>query len=177
MPKGIPFSTLPAAHVHDGAGHAGHGRAEVVLDQAVVEAQRAAALVLVGGGDEPEDGLEALAFAMRSKWNTEGTRRRQVIVVWSDAATHPLGFGAAADNYPSKMAKDFSELTAWWGDKQNQPYMNYSAKRLVLYTPNQPGWSTIVENWDGVIHYPSEAGAGLKEADYQQILNTIVHTV
>ena len=130
-----------------------------------------------GGGDEPEDGLEALAFAMRSKWNTEGTRRRQVIVVWSDAATHPLGFGAAADNYPSKMAKDFSELTAWWGDKQNQPYMNYSAKRLVLYTPNQPGWSTIVENWDGVIHYPSEAGAGLKEADYQQILNTIVHTV
>ncbi|MCD7959427.1 MAG: hypothetical protein LUF89_08130 [Ruminococcus sp.] len=55
--------------------------------------------------------------------------------------------------------------------------MSYSAKRLILYTPNVPGWSTIVENWDGVIHYPSEAGNGLQEHDYQQILNTIVHTV
>ena len=75
------------------------------------------------------------------------------------------------------MAKNFQELSEWWGDKQNQPYMNHSAKRLVLYTPNQPGWSDIVEEWDGVIHYPSEAGAGLREADYQEILNTIVHSV
>lgn len=130
-----------------------------------------------GGGDEPEDGLEALAFAIRSKWNTEGTRRRQLIVVWSDASTHPLGFGASAPNYPRSMAKNFQELSEWWSDKQNQPYMNHSAKRLVLYTPNQPGWSDIVEEWDGVIHYPSEAGAGLREADYQEILNTIVHSV
>ena len=155
----------------------GEGKLHVAVMDFGIKRNILKSIEAFGGGDEPEDGLEALAFAMRSKWNTEGTRRRQVIVVWSDAATHPLGFGAAADNYPSKMAKDFSELTAWWGDKQNQPYMNYSAKRLVLYTPNQPGWSTIVENWDGVIHYPSEAGAGLKEADYQQILNTIVHTV
>ena len=46
-----------------------------------------------GGGDEPEDGLEALAFAIRSQWTTEGLKRRQLIVVWSDASTHPLGFG------------------------------------------------------------------------------------
>jgi len=130
-----------------------------------------------GGGDEPEDGLEALAYAIRSKWNTERTRRHQVIVVWSDASTHPLGYGSTVPNYSPQMARDFAQLTDWWGDKQNQQYMSYSAKRLILYTPNVPGWSTIVENWDGVIHYPSEAGNGLQEHDYQQILNTIVHTV
>ena len=43
-----------------------------------------------GGGDDPEDGLEALAYAIKSKWDTEGMKKRQVIVVWTDAPTHPL---------------------------------------------------------------------------------------
>ena len=46
-----------------------------------------------GGGDIPEDGLEALAYAIRSPWTTEGEKQRHVIVVWSDAGTHELGFG------------------------------------------------------------------------------------
>lgn len=41
-----------------------------------------------GGGDDPEDGLEA--------------------------PTHPLGFGRKAKNYPAKMAASFDQLTAWW---------------------------------------------------------------
>ena len=53
-----------------------------------------------GGGDEPEDGLEALAFAIRSKWSDGGVRRRQIIVVWSDASTHPIGYARGAFNYP-----------------------------------------------------------------------------
>lgn len=65
----------------------------------------------MGGGDDPEDGLEALAYAMKSKWNTESKKRRHVIVVWSDEGTHDLGFGNSVPNYPSNMAKDFDELT------------------------------------------------------------------
>ena len=34
-----------------------------------------------GGGDAPEDGLEALAFAMKSNWNTESRKRRHIIVL------------------------------------------------------------------------------------------------
>ena len=41
-----------------------------------------------GGGDIPEDGLEALAYAIKSKWTNEGAKKRQVIVVWTDAGTH-----------------------------------------------------------------------------------------
>ena len=33
-----------------------------------------------GGGDDPEDGLEALAYAMKSKWSTPGKKNRHVIV-------------------------------------------------------------------------------------------------
>ena len=38
-----------------------------------------------GGGDEPEDGLEALAYAIRTDWTRDGDKRRHVIVVWTDA--------------------------------------------------------------------------------------------
>lgn len=130
-----------------------------------------------GGGDEPEDGLEALAYCIRSKWNTEGTKKRQIIVVWSDASAHPLGFGSASPYYPEGMAKDFAELSDWWGDRQNQKYMNYSSKRLILYTPRSAGWEDIIKNWDGVVHYPSEAGKGMENVEYQEILSAIVQSV
>ncbi|MBQ9807455.1 MAG: VWA domain-containing protein [Ruminococcus sp.] len=130
-----------------------------------------------GGGDEPEDGLEALAFAIRSKWNTEGLKRRQLIVVWSDASTHELGFGKEMENYPSRMAADFNELTKWWGDKDNNGYMDYNSKRLILFTPDVPGWSDIRNSWDNVIHYMSEAGRGLEEVNYNQIIDAIAYSI
>lgn len=130
-----------------------------------------------GGGDEPEDGLEALAFAIRSKWNTESVKRRQIIVVWSDASTHRLGYGSPESTYPKAMAKDFNELTRWWGDKQNEGYMSYNAKRLILFTPDLPGWSDITKTWDNVIHFQSEAGKGLEEVSYHQIIDAIANSI
>lgn len=130
-----------------------------------------------GGGDDPEDGLEALAYAIKSKWNTEGMKKRQVIVVWSDAATHELGFGRSEPSYPANMARDFTELTSWWGDKQNSGFINQNAKRLLLFTPNDNYWSSISDTWDNVIHFPSIAGEGLGEFDYSQIIDTISNTI
>lgn len=130
-----------------------------------------------GGGDEPEDGLEALAFAIRSKWNTEGAKRRQLIVVWSDASTHKLGYGKSVLNYPKSMATDFNELTKWWGDKDNKGYMDYNSKRLILFTPDVPGWSDIRNSWGNVIHYMSEAGKGLEEVNYSQIIDAIACSI
>jgi hypothetical protein len=130
-----------------------------------------------GGGDEPEDGLEALGFAIKSRWNMEATKKRQVIVVWSDASTHELGFGKSAANYPKKMAKDFSELTSWWGDYQTEGYIDQSAKRLILFTPEAPYWTQVADNWENVIHCPSQAGKGVAELDYHQIIDTISNTI
>jgi len=130
-----------------------------------------------GGGDDPEDGLEALAYAIKSEWSTRDQKRRHVIVVWSDDGTHQLGFGKSAPNYPKGMASDFDELTEWWGTKRVPGIMDESAKRLILFTPSKESWTAIRDNWNNVIQYESDAGSGLKDCDYEQILSAICNSI
>jgi hypothetical protein len=130
-----------------------------------------------GGGDDPEDGLEALAYAMKSDWDMSAQKHRHVIVVWSDDAAHELGHGKMMANYPKNMAKDFDELTEWWGSRSVPGIMNEKAKRLLLFTPNVPYWSNIRNNWNNVVMYESEAGSGLEDCDYSQILNAISNSI
>lgn len=136
-----------------------------------------ASITANGGGDAPEDGLEALAFAIKSDWCQDKGKKRHVIVVWSDESTHELGFGKSAPNYPGGMAKNFDELTSWWGNRQNPGFMDESAKRLLMFTPDLPGWSIIKDNWNNSILYESRAGRGLDDVDYEQILNAICNSV
>lgn len=126
-----------------------------------------------GGGDEPEDGLEALAYEIRSPWMkpTLGRRRRQVIVIWTDAPIHPLGFGAKSSYYPRDMAKDFVELTEWW---ESEKFVDHQSKRLFLFAPDAEAWNTISDNWCNVVHYPTRAGEGLQEIAYVEMLKYIM---
>jgi len=139
-----------------------------------------------GGGDIPEDGLEALAFAMRSPWETRGIKKRHVIVVWTDAPTHELGYGRAAANYPPNMAKDFEELTLWWGDRQMGGYMDQHAKRLMMFAPaevkngrtvTETSWERIRRAWDNAILAPAVSEKGLTEWEYDEILSAICNTI
>lgn len=131
-----------------------------------------------GGGDLPEDGLEALAYAMKSKWNVrQGNKRRHVIVVWTDDGTHDLGFGKAAPNYPSKMPESFAELTQWWGFSQSPGVMDDDAKRLLIYAPEKEWWTTIPETWNNALLFPSQAGRGLDGLTYNEILSAIAQSI
>lgn len=131
-----------------------------------------------GGGDEPEDALEALAYAIKSKWTRGGDKRRHLIIVWSDASTHPIGYSAAAMNYPRKMVKTFDELTNMWdGDAKSGGLMDSNAKRLLIFAPEAEYWTDIAETWDNVIHFPSEAGSGLDRLSYQEILAQIINSI
>lgn len=131
-----------------------------------------------GGGDDPEDGLEALAYAIKSKWDTDAMKKRQVIVVWTDAATHDLGFGKSSPYYPNGMAKDLRELTQWWcGGAQEDGFVDNNAKRLLLFAPDVPRWNIISQNWDNVLHFPSEAGKGLENLEYEEIINVISNSI
>lgn len=134
-------------------------------------------LVAKGGGDDPEDGLEALAYAIKSKWTSDGKKKRHVIVLWTDDDAHHLGFGKRSPYYPKGMASDIRELTAWWGDASEPGYMDQEAKRLILFAPDMPGWKQVQKNWDKVLHYPSDAGNGLKDVEYSQILSVISQTI
>lgn len=124
-----------------------------------------------GGGDIPEDGLEALAYAIKSNWTTDAAKKRHVIVVWTDAGTHELGHGRRSKYYPNGMPQTFSELNDWWDD------MNENSKRLIMFAPNGAHWDYISQNWDNVVHYPSAAGNGLAETSYKEILGAIANSV
>ena len=138
-------------------------------------------IIADGGGDEPEDGLEALAYAIRSEWTpaSPGAKRRQIITVWSDASTHELGFGRGSAAYDPSLPKSFEELTEWWGDdEEDSPgYVDNNEKRLLLFTPEAPWWTTVRSNWNNVAFSPSIPGNGLKEQTYEEIIRLLVKTL
>lgn len=130
-----------------------------------------------GGGDEPESGLEALAVAIHSPWNTTGVKRRQVIVVWTDASAHPLDGGSDVLPLPSNLSApgDFDGMTDLWHGQEGP--MDDSAQRLILYAPDAFPWTDISNHWENVIHHPSRGGAGLSDVDYRTILDVIAQSV
>lgn len=135
-------------------------------------------IVPSGGGDDPEDGLEALAYAMKSAWSNDAAKRRHVIVVWSDDGTHELGFGKKVKNYPNGMPANFNELTQWWGSKNAPGYMDENAKRLLIFAPDKKGWSDIRDNWNNVIHAVTEdEDQGLSKVEYTEILDAICNSI
>lgn len=136
-------------------------------------------LVAKGGGDDPEDGFEALGYAIKSKWNKEPGKKRHVIVLWTDDDAHDLGHGKSSEYYPNGMAADFGELTDWWGYKAEPGLMDQDAKRLILFAPNMEGWKKVSGkgNWDKVLHYHSDVGNGLRDVDYNKILSAICETI
>lgn len=132
----------------------------------------------VGGGDDEEDGLEALAYAIRSDWDkSEYAKGRHVVVLWTDQPPHALGTNASSSKYPKGMAKDFRELSAWWGDEICHGVMDQYAKRLVLFAPEEGAWKTISDNWEMVVHHPSKAGDHLMELDYNAILDFLAYSI
>jgi von Willebrand factor type A domain len=129
-----------------------------------------------GGGDEPETALEGLAEAIRSPWAREGSKQRQVIVLWTDASAHPLekNKGAKPAGYPNYMPADFDELTDMW---ETEAHMDMSWKRLLIYSPDVYPWTDIANNWEQAINYTSTAGEGLGDKDYKSILDAIARSI
>lgn len=136
------------------------------------------ALQAKGGGDEPENSLEAIAMAMDSDWTKSGDKRRHIIVVWTDAPAHPLKLEKCINEYyPQNMPENFDELTDWWEDAQCGKMPDQQAKRLILFAPDTSSWTEIGTNWTNTIQHTAKAGLGLKEVDYDIILASIVKSV
>ncbi|EAR20364.1 vWA domain-containing protein [Nitrococcus mobilis] len=128
-----------------------------------------------GGGDDPENGLEGLALSLQSDWTKGGDRRRHVIVVWTDTSAHKLerAIDEQPENYPKGMPKSFDELTDQW----DSPEIDASARRLILFAPDEYPWSDIAAHWEEVVHFTSKGGDGLGEMDYSFIMNMLAHSI
>jgi hypothetical protein len=139
-----------------------------------------ASLRPIGGGDEPESGLEALALAIESDWETGLDRRRHVIVVFTDASAHPLGdpTQTGAHTYPHGLPSTMDELFARWGHGQSRhAVMENSAKRLLLFAPETFPWNDIADDWNNTLFFPSVAGEGLEEWEMSEIISTIASSL
>ena len=128
-----------------------------------------------GGGDLPENALEAIALALKSDWTTGGSKRRHAILVFSDASALPLGERSDYPNYPSGMPKDLAQLGAWWEGTDQTFCGTYQPKagRLVAFVPNAEPW-TEIQSWNRYWPAFSPAGTGLKDVDIQSAIDLMV---
>ena len=55
--------------------------------------------------------------------------------------------------------------------------VNVAAKRLILFAPDGQGWTQVSESWDNVVHFPSQAGEGLRDFEFDEILGFIAESV
>jgi hypothetical protein len=118
-----------------------------------------------GGGDEPENALEAIALAMNSDWVIPINAyeiARNIIVVFTDASAHPLEKSAEviSEYYPIDMLGNYIELVdAWQGsaalggyDKSEEYIMNPYAKRMIVYAPcGAEPWDDLEEDLEMMI--------------------------
>ncbi len=126
-------------------------------------------VVAKDGGDEPENGLEALTFAIRSNWfESTDDACGQIIIIWTDASAHTLGKKTSL-KYPSDMPKSLDDLKILWNSK-----MNSSSKRLLIFSPNVKPWNTISNSWEKAFHFPFNSGSGVDEAVYESVITSIV---
>ena len=141
-------------------------------------------LVAAGGGDEPENSLEALALAIQSDWVQTGDKRRHVIVMFTDASAHKLEDANRSNpNYPENMPESFEDLTDVWMTPSSgqqggtKTKLKQPAKRLIVFGPEVYPWPELYESWDQVVYNPSKAGTGLDDVSYEDIINAIVGSV
>lgn len=136
-------------------------------------------LTVEGGGDEADDGLEALALAIKSDWNTK-SGARQIIVMLTDSEAHPLRFGEDSPFYPEGMPKDFNELTDWW---ECGKYIDNKNKRLILFAPEDKkvdssvSWDDISLNLSNVLHFPTDGLINNFDPEYEDIINVLSHSI
>ena len=139
-------------------------------------------LVADGGGDAPENSLEALSLAIQSDWVQTGDRRRHIIVMFTDASAHKLEDANRSNPYyPENMPASLEELTDIWltpaSGQTSKIKLKQPAKRLIIFAPQMYPWPEIYESWNQVVYNPSKAGEGLDDVSYEDIINTIVGSV
>ena len=112
-------------------------------------------------------GFEALAFAIRSKWDTDLPLNRRIIVLWSPNKFSPVGSKEKGVCYPKGMAKDFEELTKWW-------QMGSRGKRLLLFASDK-SWEEVAEKWENTLLLSYNKGYGkLKDNEKESVLRDLI---
>lgn len=143
-----------------------------------------------GGEDIPESALEALYQAFHSDWNDdpEIPKKRQIIMLFTDAPAHPLDdpmrFDSAFNShYPTGMPGSLQELQNAYYSADLFPFSNIDGERivnghrLILCVPtgtDETGWNwKCMEEWECATLQRVDPDKGAKEISMEEIANLI----
>ncbi len=138
-----------------------------------------------GGGDEPENSLEALALALKSDWTKEGDKRRHIVVMFTDAPAHKLENADTSNPYyPADMPSTFDELAELWEDhadlqSSSKKGMQKAFKRMIIFAPEEYPLPKINAECEQIVYVPSSpddlglAAAANNEAIFASLVNSI----
>ena len=127
-------------------------------------------IVAEGGGDCPEDGFEALAYAMQSDWDRSQGRSRYIIQLFTDADAHEMGANFDCAGYPDDLPKNFSELTALWESMDRR-------RRLFLVAPQGTLYEDCEKIWDNTMFFPAQCGMGGGDLDIDECINFLSYAI
>lgn len=134
-------------------------------------------IAVSGGGDAPENALEAIAVAMNSPWSTGKGISRQIVVVWTDAPSHPIAaVGTSNPLYPKGIPTTFEDLTRRWEDGAYGEDGSMR-KRLVLFSPSTAPWDEIMSTWTGVYHEKEERGVSITSYGFERLMDSIAKNI
>lgn len=126
-----------------------------------------------GGGDGPENGLEALYYAMKSDFTT-GAKDRQVIVLFTDAEALDLKKRAGCPGYPSDMVDEAGLISTWSCVAQDSSLkLRERNKRLVMFAPDGTKYQDLKKKLNRSLFEPVNMADGLGDIDFQDIIKII----
>ena len=124
-----------------------------------------------GGGDHPENGLEALWYAMKSDFVT-GRRDLQIIVLITDADALDLGERIFSPNYPADMGS-LADLVSIWMGMVEDPNLKLQQrnKRLIMIAPAKTQYEELVGVLEGSMFRPIDPENGLANIKPEDLFN------
>ena len=126
-----------------------------------------------GGGDAPENGQEALYYAMKSDFTT-GAKDRQVIVLFTDADALDLKERASEPNYPTDMVDEAGLIEMWACVAQDSSFkLRERNKRLVMFAPDGTKYKALKSKLNRSIFEPVNMDDGLGDIDFKEIIKII----
>ena len=135
-------------------------------------------IIADGGGDEPENGLEAMFYAMTTDWNAKGDKDRQVIVLFTDADAIPLQAQAGHPNYPADMVDEDGLVNAWMGIRpsflgQGDFKLKERCKRLVMFAPAGSVYENLQSRMNRSQFVPVKMDEGLGDMDFEDVIKIL----
>ncbi len=126
-----------------------------------------------GGGDNDENGLEALYYAMKSDFYT-GPKDRQIIVMFTDAGALELKARKTCRSYPSDMVDMEGLQTVWACTSQEGCALRSRLKRMVLFAPADTVYEKELTKWGKVIFVPVDRSEGFEDVPFDMVITEIV---